>query len=88
LELNGYRARIFPLLSKRSMLQELFVGRTVYLEPGKTMNGPKLMVDLVRSIVPITDNVWLLVFDNCWGLTELGIHWADKVEDGPSAIAS
>src|SRR5438128_701343 len=79
LGLNGYPARVFPLLSKRSMLQELFVGRTVYFEPCKTKNGSNVRVVLLRSIVPRTDNVWLLVADNTWGLTELVLHCPDKV---------
>jgi hypothetical protein len=32
------------------------------------------MVDFVRSIVPRTDNVWLLVVGNKEGLVELVIH--------------
>jgi hypothetical protein len=56
------------------MLKELFVGRTVNFEPGKIMNGSNLIVDLVRSMVPSTDNVWLLAVDNNSGLTELAIH--------------
>jgi hypothetical protein len=68
------------------MLKELFVGRTVYFEPGKIMNGFNLIVDLVRSMVPSTDSVWLLVVDNRSGLTELAIHGGD-VAAGPTAIA-
>ena len=67
------------------MLKELFVGLSVNFEPGKIMNGSNLILELVKSMVPSTDNVWLLAVDNISGLTELVIH--GDVAAGPTAIA-
>jgi heptaprenylglyceryl phosphate synthase len=59
------------------MLKELFTGRNVYFEPGRTMNGFKATVDFVKSIVPRTDNVLLVVVGGGvkdWELVELATH--------------
>jgi hypothetical protein len=58
----------------------------VYLEPGKIMKASNLTVDFVRSMVPRTDNVLLVVVDNVCDLVELVIHGED-VKSAPAATA-
>ena len=69
------------------MLKKLFVGRTVYFEPGRIMKGSNLIVEFVRSMVPRTDNVSLVdAVVNSRGLPGLLIH-CTVVVAGPTAIA-
>ena len=66
--LKGYLARIFPSLSSKLILKELFAGRVVYCEPGNIINGSSLIVEFVRSMFPYTDNVLLLIAIGVVGL--------------------
>ena len=50
------------------MLNELFEGRVVYFEPGKIIEGSSVAVEFVRSMVPYTDNVLLLIAIGVVGL--------------------
>jgi hypothetical protein len=58
----------------------------VYLEPGKVMKASNLTVDFVRSMVPRTDNVLLVVVDNVGDLVESLIH-GGGVKSDPTATA-
>jgi hypothetical protein len=54
---SRYLAKIFSLLSSKSILNELFSGHVVYFEPHRIIKGSGLTLEFINSKLSFIDNV-------------------------------